>query len=92
MTNCLEEVTRVFVFSLFILIDSCVNFAKWIDLNHTHKEKVILEKAWNIISRSGTEINILAVPTQKQGNHLVFKFPNSCELLVTQDFMEYLMT
>ena len=58
----------------------------------TPKEKVFLEKAWNIVSRSGTEINILAVPTQKHGSYLVFKFPKPCELLVTQEFMEHLMT
>ena len=83
--------TRAFVFSLFFLIDSCVNFAKWIDSNHTYKEK-FLEKAWNIISRSGTEINVRAVPSQKHGSYLVLKFPKLCELLVTQEFMEYLMT
>ena len=69
-----------FLCSLLILIDSCANFAKWIDLNHTHKEKVVFEKAWNIVSTSGTEINVLAVPTQKHGSYLVFKFPKPCEL------------
>ena len=84
--------TRVFVFSVFILIVSCVNFAKYVELNHTHKEKDFHGKVWHIISRSGTEISVPGVPTQKYGNGLVFEFPNPCRLCVIQEFMEYLMT
>ena len=80
------------MFSVFILIDSCVDFAKWIDSNHTHKEKVFLEKACYIVSKSETEINVLVVPAQKHGSYLAFKFPKLCEILLTQEFMEYLMT
>ena len=61
-------------------------------LKSHHKEKFFLEKAWNIISRPGIEINVRAVPSQKYGSYLVLKFPKLCELLVTQEFMEYLMT
>jgi len=67
--------TRVCVFFLFIFIDSCVNFAKYVELNHTHKEKVFYGKAWHIVSRSGIEISVPAAPTQKHGNYLVFEFP-----------------
>jgi len=59
--------TRVCVFSLYTLIDSCVDFAKWIDLNHTHKEKVF-GNSLDIVSRSGSEINGLAAPTWKHGS------------------------
>ena len=68
LPNC---ATRVFVFIVFIFIDSCVNFAKEERLkSHTLIEKVFLEIAWNIVSRSGTEINVLTVPTQKHGSYL----------------------
>jgi len=60
-----KKVTRVCVFFLVILIDSCVSFAKYVEFNHTHKEKVFHGKVWHIISRSGTEISVPAVPTQK---------------------------
>ena len=84
--------TRVCVFFLFIFIDSCVNFAKYVELNHTHKEKIFHGKAWYIVSRSRIEISVPAAPTQKHGNYLVFEFPNPRGLWVTQKFMEYLMT
>ena len=59
-----RSASRVFVFIVFIFIDSCVNFGKEERLkSHTLKEKVFLEKAWNIVSRSGTEINGRADPT-----------------------------
>jgi len=69
-----RRATRVCVFSLFILIDSCVNFAKYVESNHTHQEKVFHGKAWHIVSRSGTEISAPAVPTQEHGNCLVLEF------------------
>ena len=75
-----RRITRVCGFSFPILIDSCVNFAKYVELNHTHKEKVFRGKVWHTISRSGTEISVPAVPTQKHGNGLVFEFPNPCRL------------
>ena len=75
-----RRITRVCGFSLPILIDSCVNFAKYVELNHTHKEKVFHGKAWHIVSRSGIEISVPAVPTQKYGNYLVFEFPKPCGL------------
>ena len=62
MTDCLEGVQESVYFLCLFFLDSCINFAKWIDLNHTHKEKVFLEKAWNVIPRLETEINGLAVP------------------------------
>ena len=78
--------TRVYVFSSFIRIGSCVNFAKYVELNHTHKEKVFHGKAWHIVSRSGIEISVPTVPTQKYGNYLVFEFPKPCGLWVTQEY------
>ena len=75
-----KRVTRVCVFFLVILIDSCVSFAKYVKLNHTHKEKDFHGKAWHIVSRSGTEISVPAVPTEKHGNGPVFEFPNPCRL------------
>jgi len=68
------------------------NFAKYAELNHTHKEKVFMEKAWYIVSRSGIEISVPAVPTQEHLICQVIEFPKPCELLVTQEFMEYLKT
>jgi len=91
-TDCLKEPQESAYFSLFILIDSCVRFAKSVELNHIHKEKVFHGKAWHIVSRSGTEISVPAVPTQKHANNLVFKFPNPCGLWSVTRVMEYLMT
>ena len=63
MTICLEENTRIYVILSYSYRILCTSFAKYAELNHTHKEKVFMEKAWYIVSGSGTEISVLAVPT-----------------------------
>jgi len=67
--DCLEglqESLYLLCFRLLVLILPSEN-----NLNYTHsKKKVFLEKVWNIVSRSGTEINVLAVPTQEHGSYL----------------------
>ena len=40
-------------------------YAKYANMNHLHKEKILMEKAWYIVSWSGTEISVPAVPTQE---------------------------
>jgi len=64
-TICLEENTRVCVILLFLYRTLYTISAKYANINHLHKEKVFMEKAWYIVSRSGTEISVLAVPTQE---------------------------
>jgi len=92
ISSCLEGVQESLYFFVYSYRFLCQFCRGCVEVNNTHKEKVFLEKVWNIISRSGTEINVLAVPTQKHGSYLVFEFPKPCELWVTQEFMEYLMT
>ena len=73
-TICFEENTRVCVFILYSYRILCTIFAKCVKLNQTHKEKVFMEKAWYMISRSGTEISIPAVPIQEHENSSCLEF------------------
>ena len=60
------EVTQETLLFIYIYIGSCVhNFAKYANMNHLHKEKIFMEKAGYIVSWSGTEISVSAVPTQE---------------------------
>ena len=60
-----RSATRVFVFIVFIVIGSCKFCQIRKSKSHPLKEKVLLEKAWNIVSRSGIEIKVLADPKWK---------------------------
>ena len=51
MTICLEENTRVCVILLYFLGSCVYNFAKYAELNHTHKEKVFKEKKLDTLSQ-----------------------------------------